>query len=105
MPFLMRICLCSAVALAALFCAGCGNRYVNLNYPDPAQAKSHLADDKTLCTALANQAVPPTYGMERDSYDPTIEAQVDEYAGNVLEGDAHEAAFRRCMRDRGWELR
>ena len=101
-PF--RLCL-ACVALTTVVCAGCGGRYVNSDIPDPVQAKKQLAEDKALCKALANDAVPPTYGMERDSYDPTIEAQADEYVANVVEDDAHQGVFARCMKDRGWELR
>ena len=43
--------------------------------------------------------------MERYTDDPTIEGQADQYVANVVEDDAHQGVFARCMKDRGWELR
>jgi len=106
MPFLtLTHLLFPVLVLTALVCAGCGNRYVNSDITDPAQARKQLADDKALCKALANDTVPPTYGMERYTDDPTIEAQADQYVANVVEDDAHQGVFTRCMTDRGWQLR
>jgi hypothetical protein len=90
------------LGLLSLALAGCG-RYVNSDIIDPAQSREQLARDKALCRQLANNAVPPTYGMERHEVDPTIEAQADRYVANVIEDDAHQDVFSRCMRDRGWE--
>lgn len=90
-----------ALGLTILVLAGCG-RYVNPDITDPAQARAQLAEDKALCQALANTAVPPTYGLERREADPTVEAQADRYVANVLEDDANAGAFDRCLHDRGW---
>jgi hypothetical protein len=96
--------LALALVLAGLSLAGCG-RYVNPDIADPAQARAQLAEDKALCQSLANQAVPPTYGMERYETDPTVEAQAGRYVANVLEDDANADAFTRCLRDRGWRYK
>jgi hypothetical protein len=82
---------------------GC-SRYVNPDITDPREARTRLAADKALCQSLANENVPPTYGLERYSPDPTIEGQADQYVANVLEGDANTDVFSRCMRDRGWRF-
>lgn len=80
---------------------GCA-RYVNPDIADPREAKAQLARDTALCQSLANENVPPTYGTQRYSPDPTIEGQADQYVANVLEDDANASVFTRCMRDRGW---
>jgi hypothetical protein len=93
-----------ALVLLVLALSGCG-RYVNADIADPAQARVQLAEDKALCKAEANQAVPPTYGMERYEVDPTIEAQADRYVANVMEDDANQDVFGRCMHNRGWRYK
>lgn len=95
-----------AVLLAtALGLAGCGPSYINPNIVDQSQAKERLARDTALCKAEANSDVPPTYGLERFEFDPTIEAQATRYVANVAEDDANQDAFTRCMRSRGWRYR
>lgn len=89
------------LSLLLVLCAGCA-RYVNPDITDPKEAKARLAKDTALCKSLANEYVPPTYGMQRYTSDPTIEAQADQYVANVLEDDANNDVFTRCMRDRGW---
>ncbi|MHC1712610.1 MAG: hypothetical protein AB9872_10735 [Solidesulfovibrio sp.] len=91
--------------LAALLTTGCGAGYVNPDITNPAEAKSRLASDKSLCQQLANEAVAPTYGMDRFESDPTIEAQATRYVANAVEDDANENVYTRCMRDRGWRSR
>ena len=92
-----------AVGLLLLVALGAGcSRYVNPDITDPKQAKAQLARDTALCKSLANENVPPTYGMQRYTADPTIEGQADQYVANVLEDDANEDVFTRCMRHRGW---
>lgn len=98
-------CLFAVVALLAMFAAGCGNRYVNPDITDPAQSRRQLALDKALCKDLAKDTVPPTYGMDRYSMDPTIEGQAGQFVANAVEDDNRQDVFTRCMRDRGWRLR
>lgn len=93
------------LALGALLCAGCISRPVNPDITDPAAAKKQFAADQSLCKALANDTVPPTYGLERYSVDPTYEAQADQFVANAVEDDAHQDVFTRCMRDRGWRYK
>jgi len=83
--------------------AGCA-RYVNPDITDPREARARLAADKSLCQSLANETVPPSYGEARYSPDPTIEGQTVQYLGDVLEDDAHDNVYARCLRDRGWRL-
>lgn len=84
--------------------SGC-SRYVNPDITDPGEARTRLAADQALCQSLANESVPPTYGQERYSPDPTIEGQADQEVANILEGDANTDVFQRCMRDRGWRVK
>lgn len=93
--------IAGVVLLVGLWGTGCA-RYVNPDITDPREAKARLARDTKLCQSLANEYVPPTYGMQRYTSDPTIEGQADQYVANVLEGDANTDVFSRCMRDRGW---
>jgi hypothetical protein len=95
----------AALLAAALAATGCGHAYVNPNIADPAEAKSRLKADTALCKQEANSDVPPTYGMERFEYDPTIEAQATRWVANVAEDDANLDAFSRCMRRRGWRYK
>jgi hypothetical protein len=91
--------------LAALLTAGCGQAYVNSDITDPAEAKRRLAADKALCREEANDAVPPTYGMDRFEFDPTIEAQATRYVANAVEDDSHLDVYSACMRNRGWSYK
>jgi hypothetical protein len=89
--------------MAALACVGCA-RYVNPDITDPRESRSRLAADKSLCQALANERVPPSYGADRYGSDPTFEGQADQYVADVLQDDVHDSVFDRCLRDRGWRL-
>lgn len=97
--------LAAMVLTAALGLAGCGPTYVNPNLVDQSQSKERLAQDTKLCKAEANSDVPPTYALERFEFDPTIEAQAGRYVANVVEDDANQDAFTRCMHNRGWRYR
>jgi hypothetical protein len=105
MPIAPLQTLARILILAALLTAGCGAGYVNPDITDKAEAKKRLASDKSLCQQLANDAVPPTYGMDRYEPDPTFEAQATRYEANVIEDDSNANAYTRCMRDRGWRSR
>ena len=97
--------LAALTVLAGLGAAGCGPAYVNSNIADPAQARARLQMDRQLCRQEANDAVPPSYGLQRFETDPTVEAQATRWVANVAEDDANEDAFSRCMRARGWEYK
>ncbi|WP_043636575.1 hypothetical protein [Desulfovibrio sp. TomC] len=106
MNLTLRPAAIAAVLLATgLGLAGCGKSYVNSNIIDQSQAKARLAQDKELCKAEANSDVPPTFGLDRFEYDPTIEAQATRWVANVAEDDANQDAFTKCMRMRGWRYR
>jgi len=91
--------------LAALLTTGCGQTYSNPDITDPATAKKRLAADSALCRQEANEDVPPTYGLDRFEFDPTIEAQATRYVANVSEDDAHQDVYTRCMHNRGWRYK
>ena len=91
--------------VTALVTAGCGQAYVNPDITDPATVKKRLAADSALCRQEANEDVPPTYGLERFEFDPTIEAQATRYVANVVEDDSHQDVYSRCMRNRGWRYK
>ena len=97
--------IAAALLATVLGLAGCGASYVNPNIIDQSQAKQRLAQDKELCKAEANNAVPPTYALDRFEFDPTIEAQAGRYVANVVEDDANQDAYTRCMHNRGWRYR
>lgn len=97
--------LAAALLTTILGLAGCGGAYVNTNLVDPSQTKERLAQDKEICKAEANNAVPPTYALDRFEFDPTIEAQAGRYVANVVEDDANQDAYTRCMSNRGWRYR
>ena len=106
MNLTLRPAAIAAVLLATgLGLAGCGKSYVNPNIVDQSQAKERLARDKEICKAEANSDVPPTFGLDRFEYDPTIEAQATRWVANVAEDDANQDAFTKCMRMRGWRYR
>lgn len=93
----------AAAALLAL--GGCGPTYVNPNIVDQADAQKRLQLDTAICQREANSDVPPTYGLERFEFDPTIEAQATRWVANVAEDDANLDAFSTCMYNRGWRLK
>ncbi|WP_428562837.1 MAG: hypothetical protein ACP59X_22450 [Solidesulfovibrio sp. DCME] len=96
----------AAVVATALFAlAGCGPTYVNPNIVDQSQAKQRLQIDSAICQREANNDVPPTYGLERFEFDPTIEAQATRWVANVAEDDENLDAFSTCMYNRGWRLK
>lgn len=100
-----RLLLPMALLAFGLLAAGCGKAYVNDDIVDPSEARQRLAADKALCRQMANEYVPPTYGINRFSYDPTIEAQAGNYVNNVIEDDDHASVFDACMRNRGWRYK
>lgn len=96
----------AALAMAAgLGLGGCGPTYVNPSIADNADAKQRLTADMALCRQEANEAVAPTYGLERFESDPTIEAQATRWVANAVEDDDNLDAFSACMHARGWRLK
>lgn len=97
--------LCRLLVVAGIVLGGCSHAYVNPDIANPAEAKKRLAADSAICTQEANMDEPPSYGLERFEFDPTIEAQATRWVANVAEDDEHLDAYSRCMHQRGWRFK